>query len=695
MPPTPGSSYDAFTADAGAPAAQPSSPTPDVDALEASFSDKPALATMPPQSGGAADSVWSAVQGAGSAAARILSKTGYGAENAWGADPYDFGTERQKLVKSGALDEYDTGHQGFVKGATEFLLRNAVILGNLPSQALRAPGAIIGGVSAGAEEAGQEIEGKNPNAAQSALAYPLKSVSELTADPNWMFGLGVGSEEHTASTTGATLAAREAENLNVSTKARATGALGEGEAGYYDAVQPSPQNLEARQASAQEADIEVPPPEPAPDIHVLARRVDPDTFEQFDAAAEERDQHRQTIAQLGEAREQSPEVAEARAQVETILGKVNGVESRLTNVAAERLASAQERLQSALTTDTPEMTQARQALMQADFKMRDLAPDVSEAYRQAAEMAPELANPEAPKLGEKQLPGEQPTEPQPGAAEGPPTGAGPNQVSPAAVEASGEASGVANTVNVLGKQKLGEIGGSSGEEGTAENADTPGTAGRGAQPQGEATPAASPVKTTGARYGNLKAVEGTGELRTRGLAEGVEAKAIEDGLTETFGDLPEYQQLSMADQASKVKDLMDADYDTAKEIALGNRQPPKGIFPESVYVGVEKRALAENDVDTLRKLATESKLTTSATTMGQRIRTLGERDRTSPVGLIQEVQAAREAALAERSGSSVEAAKREVVNQERPALREEVKSATRQRAGKVDAWNSFIDSIKC
>ena len=651
--------------------AAPNAATPSPDDLQSaeSYFSTGGLAGMKPQQGPAQDTLWSSLQSAG---ARILSKTGFGVQNAWGADPYDFAEQRQALVKAGMLDAYNTGHQTFVKSATESLLRNAIVIANLPSQAMRGVGAAFAGVAAGSEAVGQEIEGKNPNAVQSALAYPFKAAHELTEDPTYLFGLGVDAEGETARATGGVLAAREADNLASATKGRALGTLGEGEAGYYDAAPPTPENVQARSDSASEAGIAPPQPVPPPDIHVLARRIDPDTFEQFDALAAERDQHRETVAALGAEREASPEAVAARGQIDTILGKVNGVTDRLTKAASDRLADAQARLDDVLNRDTPEMTTARNALMDADFKMRDLAPDVSDAYHRAADMAPQLA--EAHDLGEAQLPGEQATKPIEESAAEPLEGV-PQRAAPAAVQASGEAAGFAPGENVLGEQK---IGGSTEDSGAA---DKVGQSQEGVEP----TTAQGAVKTGQARYGDLKAVEGTGELQTRSLSENTEAKAIEDGLTQNFGDLPEYRTLSMKDQAAQVSKLMDADYESAKAIAMGERQPPKGVLPESVYVGVEKRALAEGDVETLQKLATRSKLTTSATTMGQRIRTLGERDQASPVAHIQEVQAAREADLASRT--DVQAAKRDTV----AAIKKEVRAA----ASKKDAWESFIQSIKC
>lgn len=182
-------------------------------------------------------------------------------------------------------------------------------------------------------------------------------------------------------------------------------------------------------------------------------------------------------------------------------------------------------------------------------------------------------------------------------------------------------------------------------------------------------------------------LKGTGEIKTRGLAKGVEAKAVEEGLASGFGELPEYRVVSMADQAARAVDLLDSDPDFARAIAMGEKPPPDGLLPESVFVAVEKRAIAEGDIETLRKLATESHLVSEATTMGQRIRTLGERDPASPVAAIQTLQKAREAVARARGTKDIEAATESAVTD----MKREIAAAVPPK----NVWLDFIQSIEC
>lgn len=186
---------------------------------------------------------------------------------------------------------------------------------------------------------------------------------------------------------------------------------------------------------------------------------------------------------------------------------------------------------------------------------------------------------------------------------------------------------------------------------------------------------------------DLAALRGTGETATRGLSAGVEAKAIENKLTQGFGELPEFQRLSMAEQAKKAADILESDYARAKDIAMGKELPPADLLPESVFVAVENRAIKQGDVATLRDLATQSSLTTQATTMGQRIRTLAERDPESATGAISDILKVREVAAERRMRRPPKEAQKSVVG--------EIKTSMEKSVASKQTWESFIKDLEC
>jgi len=178
------------------------------------------------------------------------------------------------------------------------------------------------------------------------------------------------------------------------------------------------------------------------------------------------------------------------------------------------------------------------------------------------------------------------------------------------------------------------------------------------------------------------------ETKTRGLAKGVESKAIENKLTEGLGDLPQYQTMNMKEQASKAQELLTEDYEKAKSIAMGEETPPADILPESVFVAVENKAINEGDVTTLRNLAVTSELTAEATAMGQRIRTLAERDPESPVTAIKEVSKAREESAKKRSK------KKKLKTQVKEDVAD-IKKEIKKVSTKKQEWIDFVKSLEC
>lgn len=204
-----------------------------------------------------------------------------------------------------------------------------------------------------------------------------------------------------------------------------------------------------------------------------------------------------------------------------------------------------------------------------------------------------------------------------------------------------------------------------------------------AQKAEQGIPESRPTTPTASARG-LEPIEGAGETRTRGLSQGVQEKALAHRLNMGEVDLPTYERIKVADQARWATRLVADNPELAARIARGEAPAPHGLKPESVFVAVEQRAIAEGDVNTLRDLAT-SKLTGDATEMGQRIRMLGERDPESPVSAIKDIENTR-------SGGAANAAKAA------KATNAEVDAIDTHLAGVAvtpDAWTKFLDSIKC
>lgn len=578
--------------------------------------------------GEAQDGLWSHARFWG---AQILKNMGYGSDTDWGA--------KKNPLPPTADQFFAEDHSGFAKAANEAVIRPAIsglntqwtnFWTDYQQQAQQNLEAYKQASEQSHEREGIESTLSSAEALYYGAGYLM---SPVTAAAQYTVGQPVGAivrkaggseraaqAAEDAGTAAAMLAIpgpKVQEAIGTVARARSTGVVGEGEAGFYDlkhaedgkpAAPIAPETIQERQA-ATSAPEPIPQPAPPADIHQLARTIAPETLNQYDALAIERDQQKAILANATE--------------------------------------------------ETPEVEAARQKMLDADYAMRELSPEVMSAYHQAADIMPqekpyvEYAN---PALAEAENVSQKPSKPV--------------QQVPERTETTEPAVGSQLSRPVSeGVATEGETG-TVAAEGAGQSEPVPGTPEREPRPRGNV----------------LKPVAGTGEYRTRGLAEGVEAKAIENDLTESFGDLPAYRQISMAGQAAKASDLISKDPEYARAVAMGRRAAPTGLLPESVFVAVEKAAIAARDIETLRDLATRSSLVSEATTMGQRIRTLGERDPSSPIQAIESVRQARENVLQAKGEKVAEATEKATG---------EMKQAVRASRPKPQEWQDFISAITC
>lgn len=272
------------------------------------------------------------------------------------------------LRKNGVWNDWSAGQTNIFKGLAESFGRPAIAAG---SSVL----ATLGAVGSATEQAGSELKGL-ASAIRHRVDGPLGTV---LATPIGMAGEYFGSlpsgflpELHIPYFHAAPVA-----------ELRANSVIGEGEAGYFGTKPPSPEQVAARN----EATAYLPQPAPeSPDLHTVARQLAPDTFSEYDALAVQRDQLRQQIETLRDQQPDHPRRVELQSTVDDILAKVGGNEERLTNAAAGRLDKARSELETTPEkVEAPEQTDLRQKLLETDFRMRDLAPDVATAYRLADE----------------------------------------------------------------------------------------------------------------------------------------------------------------------------------------------------------------------------------------------------------------------------------------------------------------------
>lgn len=304
--------------------------------------------------------------GQGSSPGYILDVFGQGAKRGWGAQPADIGPETQQFLKDiGVFNDYAKGRGSLIKQFNESLLRGT---------ALAAHGLIRGSM---------------------ALAYGLGDIAVTAGVPRDIPGMleAFPAGRLTGLPTRIPLLERAADldalpgrGADVTARERFA-PMGE-ETPTERVVAPEPSS-EAPTTAVETA----PAPEPnlvtqPQDVHTIARLIAPDIFREYDALTEQHAVLSRWIDELQETRRQDPRVAKAEQEINTILERVRGVEERLTKRAATRLEEVRDDLDNFLRTDTPDMQRVRKAREEVDYKMRDLSPDVSEAYREAQRQMP-------------------------------------------------------------------------------------------------------------------------------------------------------------------------------------------------------------------------------------------------------------------------------------------------------------------
>lgn len=169
------------------------------------------------------------------------------------------------------------------------------------------------------------------------------------------------------------------------------------------------------------------------------------------------------------------------------------------------------------------------------------------------------------------------------------------------------------------------------------------------------------------------------------LARDVETEAIRNNLVSRFEGLPEAQVMNMERQAQEAQSLVNTDYEFAKRVALGEQTPPGELRDASVFEAVKLRALKDQDVDTLKRLATESTIPSKVSAYAQQVKAADTRlfDTNDPVEMMQTVVKARE------KGMKIK--KKDVAVKDKQSIQQ----AINKNLPKKEDWESFINSIEC
>ena len=331
--------------------------------------------------------------------ANVLSAFGQGVEQGWGAEPLEFSDDTEQfLKKAGVYNDTQDGHQSWLRTFNEAMLRPAASALATGAEAIyRGVPALFSGLHAAAVEAAEK--GQFPgNLAGGLAAAAMEGGVEVPP----VFHGPSGAEPAPAEATAAAIRALTPPDL---TEARGLGVIGEGEAGWKGITEPLPADAEnARAAAIKQMRAAAPPegepatappaaPATAPDIHSIARQIAPGTFNEYDTLTQRRDTYRRWLDDLSETRRQDAETTAPNAdQIADLQTRLQTANPRMTKIYQDRLDPLLEArdayVADQVSHDSPDMNRVRAALQQNDYRMRDLAPDVSAAYREAQARLP-------------------------------------------------------------------------------------------------------------------------------------------------------------------------------------------------------------------------------------------------------------------------------------------------------------------
>jgi hypothetical protein len=328
----------------------------------------------------------------------VLNAFGQGAKEGWGAPVFNPKT-MESLREYGLFEDIDKNQSMLSKAFNEAIVRPAAMTAYQGLRTfeggMRGISAVLGGVVGAVSEVSPET-GKQ-----------VEKGLQVAMDPGLVMSLqGMGPAGALVS---APLAAARPVLGRMLAAARSLGVIGEGEEGWkgYTPEMRTPEEQAAirkqwtdayRDYNEHEPATEPAGPEPGEPaaaagarraaeptaakpqtVDDVARTLEPDLFREHDALRMRRDAYSRWIRDLGEEAPENPAIAETQGKIDEMLARVHGDEDRLTNAQRQRLVNMRGDLENMpKRLETPDMAKLRQEMQRLDYRMRDMAPEVSQ-----------------------------------------------------------------------------------------------------------------------------------------------------------------------------------------------------------------------------------------------------------------------------------------------------------------------------
>lgn len=190
-----------------------------------------------------------------------------------------------------------------------------------------------------------------------------------------------------------------------------------------------------------------------------------------------------------------------------------------------------------------------------------------------------------------------------------------------------------------------------------------------------------PIKTENVKVSSEQLPVGEGKIKTSKLESRVKTE-LDNAPKEIKDNISTYSQMSKPEQIKKASQYVSENSDEAMAVLRGEKEPPKGLLHNSIYVALMN--LSKGDVDLATKLAT-----LRSTRFGQEISILTELDKNNPVRWIKELFNRKIEVFGGQK--RFDNYMRKATAKEKPAFNK----AVRGNNLKSEDWSSFIESIKC
>lgn len=355
-------------------------------------------------------------------AKNILDAFGRGFSHAWGEESIGLSKKSSdKLRSAGVWNDYSNGERNFFKATNEAILGPSAIA--MDGLLRTASGAFVGAQEA-VTQYGVDLSKETGATGVAKLAKDVAAMPEAFQGslhpmgvPKLKADIPLSAAERAMQSFDNAQAARATDALALANRARELGIIGDGTVAETPKVAPDPIAAKEAQSAVEKATIaetkapaaEVVPP--AKDVHAVAREIAPEIFTEYDDLANRKETFRRWIDELRSTREDAVKAeAPHSAEISYLQGKLadpevtprmrKKYEARLEPLIEERDAYIAEKTSG----DSPDMAKVRERLMQTDYRMRDLSPQVSEAYREARTRLPEEAPQPVPEAAKASAP---------------------------------------------------------------------------------------------------------------------------------------------------------------------------------------------------------------------------------------------------------------------------------------------------